>query len=57
MQRFSSVITMLLLVNMVYAQPKQQVQIQLPTGFKSTVVANDLGRVRLLLLTEMETYT
>ncbi|MEN9459092.1 MAG: hypothetical protein RL135_1697, partial [Bacteroidota bacterium] len=46
MQRFSSVITMLLLVNMVYAQPKQQVQIQLPTGFKSTVVANDLGRVR-----------
>lgn len=46
MQKISSVILMLLGLNVVVAQPKQQVAIQLPSGFTSKIVANDLGRVR-----------
>ena len=46
MQKISSVIAMLLVLNIVSAQPKEQVAIQLPKGFTSKTVANDLGRVR-----------
>ncbi|OZA62532.1 MAG: hypothetical protein B7X72_11740, partial [Sphingobacteriia bacterium 39-39-8] len=46
MQKIRLVIAMLLMLNIVIAQPKQQVPIQLPAGFTSKIVANDLGRVR-----------
>lgn len=46
MQKFSLILGLFCWVNYGIAQPKLTVPLQLPSGFKSTIVANDFGKVR-----------
>jgi glucose/arabinose dehydrogenase len=46
MQKFSLILGLFCWVNYGIAQPKLTVPLQLPAGFKSTIVANDFGKVR-----------